>query len=273
MGAQDVAILLQGGGALQDLRWPEIDGPPQIGPENLCVGCEMFDGGRPPAAGHALYHDTFTTRGRAFDLYVEFGSGPTEQQLADVNGVLRTLQFSPDPNPAQTPPGGTAVGSLYDGAKPAVLADDVDRTLTWSYAHGRSLSVPEGWTGWTYLVSDPSDPINLFALGSWNVPQGGYCAPLMALQQLPSDGALIWIDRYESSPPIDVNAVPWPSAPQVGPGTEPAPAPTNCTAGVPVQSFAWAFDGRTYSVHAAFGPNVTEASVQAAEAALASFTT
>jgi hypothetical protein len=272
LGAHDVAIMLEAGGALQDLRWPEIDGPPQIGPENLCVGCEVFDGGRPPAAGHALYHDTFTARGRAFDLYVEFGSGPTEQQLADVNGVLRTLQFSPDPNPAQAPPGGSAVGSLYDGAQPAVQADDTDRTLTWSYAHGRSVSVPGGWTGWTYLVSDPSDPINLYVLGSWNVPQGGYCAPLMALQQLPADGALIWIDRYGSAPPTDVIAVPWPSTPQVGPGTEPAPAATNCTAGALVQTFAWAFDGRTYSVHVAFGPNVTEVNVQAANAALASFT-
>ena len=97
LGTDDVAILLEEGTALQDLRWPEIDGPPQIGPENLCVGCEMFDGGRPPGAGHALYHDTFTTRGRAFDLYVGFGSSPTEQQLADVNAVLRTLQFSPVP--------------------------------------------------------------------------------------------------------------------------------------------------------------------------------
>ena len=133
--------------------------------------------------------------------------------------------------------------------------------------------MPAGWTGWTYLVSDPSDPINLYALGSWDVPQGGYCAPLMALQQLPSDGALIWIDRYESSPPTGVGAVPWPSSPQVGPGTEPAPAPTDCTAGAPVQTFAWAFDGRTYSVHVALGPNVTEANIQAANEALASFTT
>jgi hypothetical protein len=40
-----------------------------------------------------------------------------------------------------------------------------------------------------------------------------------------------------------------------------------------VQSFAWTLDGRTYAVHVAFGPNVTDANVQAADAALASFTT
>jgi hypothetical protein len=272
MGSSDVAIVLDEGTALQDLRWPAIDGPPQIGPQNLCVGCEMFDGGRPPPVGHALYHHTFTSGGRAFDLYVEFGSAPTDQQLADVNATLQTLRFTPNSDPQPAPPGGTAVGSLYEGAKPSVRADSSDRTLSWSYAHGRSLSVPDGWTGWTYLVPDPSDPINLYALGSWDVPQGGYCAPLMALQQLPYDGALIWIDRYESRSAADVQAVPWPSSPQVGPGTEPAPAPTECTAGVPVQSFAWTLDGRAYAVYLAFGSTVTEANVQAANGALASFT-
>jgi hypothetical protein len=271
MGPGDATIVLGAGAALQDLRWPAIDGPPQIGPENLCVGCEMMDGGRPPAPGHVLYHNTFTSGGRAFDLYVEFGSAPTPRQVGDVNATLQTLRITPDPNPQSPPAGGTAVGSLYDGEKPAVLAGDANRTLSWTYEGRTALSVPEGWTGWTYLVPDPSDPINLYALGSWNVPQGGYCAPLMALQQLPSDGALIWIDRYEHQAPASVTATPWPSSPQVGPGTEVAPSPTDCTAGIPVQSFAWTLDGRTYEVHAAFGPAVTDTNVRAAADAIASF--
>jgi hypothetical protein len=271
MGPTDIAILLEEGAALQDLRWPAIAGAPQIGPEHLCVGCEMLDGGQPPAPGHARYHHTFTSGGRAFDLYVEFGSTPTEQQLADVNRTLRTLQLAPAPDPQPAPPGGTAVGSLYDGAKPSVLPDDADRTLSWSYGDGTSLSVPAGWTGWTYLVTDTSDPINLYALGSWEVPQGGYCAPLMALQQLPSAGALIWIDRYGARSAADVQPDPWPSSPQVGPGTEPTPASTSCTAGAPVQSFAWELLGRTYAVHVAFGPDVTDENIQAARRALSSF--
>jgi hypothetical protein len=270
MGPGDVTIVLGAGGALQDLRWPAIDGPPQIGPENLCVGCEMMDGGQPPPAGHVLYHNTFTSGGRAFDLYVEFGSEPTPQRVAEVNTTLETLRITPDPNPESPPVGGTAVGSLYDGAKPAVVAADAHRTLSWTYEGRTSLSVPEGWTGWTYLVPDPSDPINLYALGSWDVPQGGYCAPLMALQQLPSDGVLIWIDRYEHRAP-GVTATPWPSSPQVGPGSEPIPSPTDCTASVPVQSFVWTLDGRTYDVHAALGSAVTETNVRAANEALASF--
>jgi hypothetical protein len=271
MGPGDVTIVLGAGGALQDLRWPPIDAPPHIGPENLCVGCEMMDGGQPPSTGHVLYHNTFTSGGRAFDLYVEFGSAPSSQQVVDVNATLQTLRIAPDPNAPSPPAGGTAVGSLYDGAKPAVTSDDANRTLSWTYEGRTSLSVPVGWTGWTNLVPDPSDPIELYALGSWDVPQGGYCAPVMALQQLPSDGALIWIDRYEHGPPQGILPTSWPSSPRVGPGTEPAASPTECTAGVAVQSFLWTLDGRTYEVHAAFGPAVTDTTVRAAADALGSF--
>jgi hypothetical protein len=271
MRSDDVAIVLEEGTTLQDLRWPAIDGPPQIGPENLCVGCEMLDGGQPPTVGHVLYRNTFTTGGRAFDLYVEFGSAPGTQQLDDVNSILGTLQLAPGPNPEPASPGGTAVGSLPGGA-PGVGPTDAERTLSWTYEFRVSISVPEGWTGATNLVADSADPLNVFALGSWDVSQGGYCAPLTALRQLPSDGALIWIDRYESRSSADVQAVPWPSSPQVGPGTEPLPSPTECTAAAPVQSFAWALDGRTYAVHVAFGPNVTDTNVEAASRALASFT-
>jgi hypothetical protein len=81
----------------------------------------------------------------------------------------------------------------------------------------------------------------------------------------------VWIDRYEDDPPLAVDAVPWPNAPQVGPGTDPAPAPTRCTGGVPVQSFTWTLSGRTYAVHAAFGPAIDDTTIQETDAALASF--
>lgn len=45
-----------------------LQGPPQIGPLNLCVGCEVMDDGQPAAEGHVLFRNTFTTDGRAFDL-------------------------------------------------------------------------------------------------------------------------------------------------------------------------------------------------------------
>jgi hypothetical protein len=120
-------------------------------------------------------------------------------------------------------------------------------------------------------VADTSDPINLYAFGSWAVPQGGYCAPLMALQQLPADGVLVWIDRFEHRAPAGVTATPWPSSPQIGPGTGPAASPTECTAGVRVQTFVWTLDGRIYAVHVAFGAAVTEVNVGAVNEALASF--
>jgi hypothetical protein len=272
MGSSDATIILGESDSLQSLRWPTIDGPPQIGPDNLCVGCEVMDGGASPEPGHALYHDTFTSGGRAFDLYVEFGATPTIGELARVNATLETLRTTPNPSPAQPAPGGTAVGSLYDGARPAVTAKDTDRTLSWSYAGGSSLQVPAGWTGWTYLVSDPSDPINLYGFGSWDIPQGGYCAPLMALQELPGNGALVWIDRYGANTQPGSAPTAWPASPQVGPGTEPAPESTPCTAGAAVQSFTWSLNGHIYAVYVTWGPNVTPETIAETEGALASFT-
>ena len=272
MGPSDVTIVLDESSGLQDLRWPQIDGAPLIGPENLCEGCEVMDDGQPPAPGHTLYRETFTSGGRAFDLYVEFGSQPTSQQLADVNAILQTLQLTRASSPEPAPADATAVGTLPDGERPLVGPTSGDRVLSWTYQGHDSISVPAGWTGWTNLVVDSGEPLNLFALGSWDVPQGAYCAPLMALQQLPLNGVLIWIDRYGLNFGPTEPLAPWPESPSVGPGTNPAPTPTPCTAGIPVQSFMWTLGGSTYGVHVAFGPEVTQANVQGSNEALASFT-
>jgi hypothetical protein len=272
MGPSDVTIVLAESTAQEDLRWPPLDGPPQIGPTNLCVGCEVMDDGQPPAPGHVLYRNTFTSGGRAFDLYVEFGSAPSSQQLTEVNALLETLRLSPNPSPEPPPPGGSAVGSL-PGGRPAVGPTDADRVLSWTYEFRASISVPDGWTGWTNLVTDSAEPLNVFGIGSWDLPQGGYCAPLTALQQLPSDGVLIWIDRFEGLAPEGVTPTPWPSSPRVGPGTDPAPSPTECTAGVPVQSFMWERDATVYAVHLAFGEGVTDANIQAATQTLTGLST
>lgn len=144
--SSDVAIVLAESRADQDLRWPPVTGAPQIGSENLCVGCEVMDDGQPPTTGHVLYRNTFTTGGRAFDLYVEFGSTPSTEQLVDINSILGTLHLAPNPSPEPPPPGGTAVGSLT-GAQPQVGETDAERTLSWTYGFRASIAVPEGWTG------------------------------------------------------------------------------------------------------------------------------
>jgi hypothetical protein len=272
MGMSDTTIVLDESDTLQDLRWPAISGSPQIGPTVRCDGCEVMDDGRPPADGHVLYRDTFTSGGRAFDLYVEFGSSPSAEHVDHVNAILATLELTPNGTPQPTPEGDIAVGSLPDGQRPAVTPADHDRTLSWSYAGRASIFVPAGWTGWTNLVVDSGEPLNLFALGSWDVPQGAYCAPITALQQLPDDGVLIWIDRYaQAAGAVRSGAEVWPISPAVGPGTSPAPAPTDCTGGVPVQSFLWTSRGRTFAVHVAYGSSVTDATIRAAERSLASF--
>jgi len=165
LGAERCPIMLDAGGALQDLRWPEIDGPPQIGPENLCVGCEDVDGGR-RGGGHACtttLHD----------------SGPGIRSLRrvrlrpDRTAALRRQRcfnaaFSPDPNPSKCLPE-EPPSFLYE-VPSAVQANDADRTLTWSYA-AREIAVgARGVDGWSYLVSDPSDPINSRAR-SWTYQQ------------------------------------------------------------------------------------------------------
>jgi hypothetical protein len=42
---------------------------------------------------------------------------------------------------------------------------------------------------------------------------------------------------------------------------------------LPVQSFLWTSGGRTFAVHVAFGSNVSDATIGAADRALASFST
>jgi hypothetical protein len=269
MGPSDITIVLDVSTGLQEQRWPVIEGPPQIGPDNLCEGCEVMDDGQPPASGHTLYRDTFTSGGRGFDLYVEFGTEPGPLQLSEVNAILQTLHLTPDPNLEPAPADATAVGTL--GGHPSVGPTSAGRVLSWTYEGSESISVPAGWTGWTNLVVDSGEPLNLFALGSWDVPQGGYCAPLMALQQLPSEGALVWIDRYSSDFVPNGQGTSWPESPTVGPGTDPMPSSTPCTAGVPVQSFLWTLGRGIYAVHVAFGPDATQPNVRAAEKALASF--
>jgi hypothetical protein len=272
LGPTDVAIVMQESPALVEIQgWAPLDGPAAIGSDNICEGCELLDDGRAPTAGHALYLNTFSTGGRGFALYVEFGSTPTQERLDAVNSILATLTFQPLPNPTYTPaPGTTRVGPIYDGEDRAdVAADDQDRTLAWSYAHA-AIDVPAGWTGQTYPVAGLERPTSLLAIGSWRFTPGGYCAPVNALRELPADGALVWIDGYGTNPPNGMTFDPWPATialDQMPTDTSP------CLAGRPAAVSDWVKDGRYFVVHVALGPEAAASTVADAAAALEGFRT
>jgi hypothetical protein len=269
LGPSDIAIVMQESPALVEIEgWAPLQGPLAIGPYNLCDGCELLDDGRPPESGHVLYLDTFTTGGRAFAVYVEFGSAPVQADLDRANAVLGTLVFEPLANPTSTPsPGTTRVGPIYDGEDaPEVTATDADRTLTSAYEHA-SMILSAGWTGQVYPVAGLERPISLLAAGSWNFTPGGYCGPINALREMPDDGALVWVDGYGAHAPDGVTFGSKPSSVDLSTAeTDPSP----CFGGATPYVFRWSIGDRFLVAHAAIGADASAQTIAHAEATLAS---
>jgi hypothetical protein len=119
--------------------------------------------------GHAFARRTFVVSGRWFDLWVEFGSRPApEPLLEEVNDVLNTLRVEP--------------GTGWVGHQ------DHDDSVT--------VFTPDTWTWREDPVPTLGEPRILFAAGTWNFPPGGDCGPQPALEELPPDGALLWLLEY-----------------------------------------------------------------------------
>jgi hypothetical protein len=263
----EVTMMLDESDALVELQgWAPLEGPLTIGDGERCDGCEMLDGGSPPPAGHVLYQRTFTTGGRAFSLYVEFGGVPTAGQLDDVNALLARITIEPLAEQTYTPaPGATRVGPIYDGEDvPEVAASDGNRLLAWGYI---GMHVPDGWTGQDYPVAGLEEPMSLLAIGSWNFTPGGYCGPINALRELPADGALVWVDGYGANPPTDLRFLPKPQSVDVTTApTDPSP----CFGGADPHVFRWWIDGRSYVVHVALGGDASAATIAQTQEAVAS---
>jgi len=154
LGADDAAIHARRRGALQDLRCRESTGRRQIG-RDLCVGARCSTAA---ARRRTLRCTTTPSRlGAGHSISTSSSLRPDRTELPTFNGSFERLQFSPI-QPRASAPGGTAVGFPVDGAKPACRPTMRTGTLTWSYAHGRSLSVPEGVDGVSYScrISDRS---------------------------------------------------------------------------------------------------------------------
>lgn len=113
---------------------------------------------------------------------------------------------------------------------------------------GISITIPEGWI-FHQDASGPIEPEMLFAVGSWGFPTGGDCAPTSAQEELPADGALLWLMEYRSSrDPED-----FPPRPERFELDEEAFAAYECSL-VPSYLVLWTEAGRFFQVHVAFGP-------------------
>jgi hypothetical protein len=271
LGTNDVTIELDESDALVELQgWAPLQDPLAVGDAERCDGCEALDDGAPPPDGHVLYERTFTTGGRAFTLLVEFGAEPSPAQIERVNGVLAGIAIQPAANPEYTPaPGTTRVGPIYDGDDvPAVRAGDANRTLHWDYEDA-TMQLPDGWTGRTYPVAGLERPMSLLAAGSWYFTPGGYCGPINALAELPSDGALVWVDGFGRQPPRQEVFTDKPARIDLSTArTDPSP----CFAGADPYVFRWLVDGRAYVVHIAIGPGATPSTIAAATGTASSVT-
>ena len=268
LGPHDVTMTLDESDALVEVEgWAPLAGPPAIGPDERCDGCEALDDGHPPAPGHVLYQQTFTTGGRAFSLYVEFGSQPSDTQIQTVNDALATLSIQPLPNPEYTPaPGTIRVGPIYDGEdRPEVTATGQNRTLSWVYEHS-SMELPAGWTGQSHPVAGLERPISLLGAGTWNYTPGGYCGPINALREMPADGAFVWVDSFGGNPPDGMTFTSPAGIDLSSAGTDPSP----CFAGTNPYVFYWMIGGHAIVAHIALGPDASGATAAQATAVLES---
>lgn len=58
---------------------------------------------------------------------------------------------------------------------------------------GLSISTPASWTYRQDNISGPASPAPEFAVGTWNFPSGGSCAPTRALHSVPPGGAFFYL--------------------------------------------------------------------------------
>lgn len=163
LGADQVTVFLQ------DLTeicpcggFEQLQGPASITPSDMT----SFEG---VPNEHAFGRRTFVASGRSFDLWVEFGSRPAPTAvLGDVNDVLATLRITPES-------GWVVHEDRNDGVR---------------------ISTPATWTWREDPVPNLGEPRILFAAGTWDFPVGGQCGPNPALEDLPADGAFVWLLEY-----------------------------------------------------------------------------
>jgi hypothetical protein len=213
--------------------------PISIRVDDACPTCEILDNGTSPPPDHSLYYRSFAVSDRQFDLFLEFGTAtPTDEQLARVNDVLATLQIAPP----ESPP-------------PAESREEVPEAPV-------SVDLPSGWIEKGDPVPGPSAPRVVAAYGTWDLPTGGVCGPEPALQDLPPDGALVWIVEY-ANPGYAGDFIPL--LPQFSIDLQTPPARWECAAAAPSRMYLFQIGGRFFEVHLALGPGAADETIRQAQ--------
>jgi hypothetical protein len=170
---------------------------------------------------HAFARRAFVASERWFDLWVEFGTESVpDARLAEVNEVLGTLRITP--------------GSGW------IAHQDRDDAMT--------VFTPETWTWREDPVPNLGEPRILFAAGTWAFPMGGGCGPEAALEELPANGALLWLLEYR----VPSNADDFPARP-VRLALSGEPETYECATARPTYLLRFRDGFRYFQLHVALG--------------------
>jgi hypothetical protein len=196
----------------------------------------------------AGYRTFFRAADRPFDLLVAFGGQPSDAKLAEVNGILNSLQFEPQPPPPPDPFAGWP--SVNDNP-------------------GDSLRPPPGWpaTAAMFPPGATPRPRPLFFASNQPLPSlpekllpfvhelpGPF--PASALAGFPSDAVLLWVleeEKGEASAQFPAIGRVWPGRTDF----REAEAPTQAPAGLRWLRVGGSFRGYQFSLWIAAGPQAS----------------
>jgi hypothetical protein len=201
------------------------------------------------------YRAFFRAADRPFDLLVAFGGEPTDAQLAEVEEILGSLAFEPQPPPPPDPYAGWP--SVNDNP-------------------GDSLRPPPGWSATAAMFRlDTPRPRPLFFASDrplQGLPQklvpyilgelpGPF--PAAALAAFPSDAVLLWVledEKGDASPEFPPLGRRWPTRADF----HDVDAPTQAPAGVHWLRAGGSFHGYRFSLWIAAGPRASNEDLELA---------
>jgi hypothetical protein len=168
----------------------------------------------------------FQENDRYFQVHVAFGPEASESLRPEVLRALESIEVGGSPTGYET------------------YTDPGD---------GLSVTIPQEWS-FSEEPTDPIEPENVLAAGSWPFPEGGVCAPFAALDDLPADGAFVWLIEYHGTDhPEDF--VPRPDGFDL---QEFRYGATSCES-TPMYQLRFRDGGRFLQWQVAFGPQASEA--------------
>jgi hypothetical protein len=201
------------------------------------------------------YRTTFRAADRPFDVLVAFGGQPTDERLAEFNGILNSLEFQPQPPPPPDPYAGWPI--INDNP-------------------GDSLHVPQAWpaTAAMFRLATPRPRPLFFAS---NRPLAGLPQKLVpyvrgalpgpfpsaALAAFPADGVLLWVleeEKGDASPRFPTIGRGWPERADF----DQAKPPTQAPAGLRWLRAGGSFGGYRFSLWIVAGLQASDTDLELA---------